>query len=315
VRGKSIIIGMVAVVTAAVGAVTGPAPAEAATATFPVAKSCADFPAFYRNWDPMPTKLFADETRWVPQGLAYDPKRKWLFVSYYDGRDDVAASEKYRSMLTVTTLAGTRIKTVYFNTEDVPRGGHAGGLAVGRGNLYVATTEGRPRVTRIPLSKIARAENTATLPNSPTYTTKAASYASFHRGRLFVGDFENDRVYRYDTTSKGAVIKKTRVAYPTPTLVQGLAVTDDQFVFSRSYGRTRYSYLTVVDRTTWSKRSTAMPNMSQGITWAPSSATNATSNLYVLFESGSTAYGAGDDDGAATCRTHRLYQKPRSQIL
>ena len=314
-RGKSIIIGMVAVVTAAVGAVTGPAPAEAATATFPVAKSCADFPAFYRNWDPMPTKLFADETRWVPQGLAYDPKRKWLFVSYYDGRDDVVASEKYRSMLTVTTLAGTRIKTVYFNTEDVPRGGHAGGLAVGRGNLYVATTEGRPRVTRIPLSKIAKAENTATLPNSPTYTTKAASYASFHRGRLFVGDFENDRVYRYDTTAKGGVIKKTRVAYPTPTLVQGLAVTDDQFVFSRSYGRTRYSYLTVVDRTTWSKRSTAMPNMSQGITWAPSSATDATSNLYVLFESGSTAYGAGDDDGAATCRTHRLYQKPRSQIL
>jgi hypothetical protein len=33
-----------------------------------------------------------------------------------------------------------------------------------------------------------------------------------------------------------------------------------------------------------------MPNMSQGVTWAPSAATDATSNLYVLFESGSTAY-------------------------
>ena len=107
--------------------------------------------------------------------------------------------------------------TVYFHTEDVPLGGHAGALAVGRGNLYVGTTEGKPRVTRIPLTKIARAENTATLPNSKTYSTAAASYASFHRGRLFVGDFENDRVYRYDTTFKGAVIKKTRVAYPTPT--------------------------------------------------------------------------------------------------
>jgi hypothetical protein len=315
VRGKSIIIGIVAVVTAAVGAVTGPAPAEAATATFPQAKSCADFPTFFRNWNPMPKKLFADETRWVPQGLAYDPSRKWLFVSYYDGRDGVAASQKYRSMLTVSSLAGTRIKTIYFHTKDVPRGGHAGGLAVGRGNLYVATTEGKPWVTRIPLTKIAGAKNTATLPNSPTYETAAASYASFHRGRLFVGDFENDRVYRYDTTSKGVLIKKTRVAYPTPTLVQGLAVTDKQFVFSRSFGRTRFSYLTVVDRKTWSQRHSAMPNMSQGITWAPSSATNATSNLYVLFESGSTAYGAGDDDGAATCRTHRLYQRPRSAIL
>ncbi len=314
-RGKSIIIGIVAVVTAAVGAVTGPAPAEAATATFPQAKSCANFPAFYRNWNPMPKKLFADETRWVPQGLAYDPSHKWLLVSYYDGRDGVAAAKKYRSMLTVSTLAGTRIKTIYFHTKDVPRGGHAGGLAVGRGNLYVGTTEGKPRVTRIPLTTIVKARNTTTLPNSPTYTTAAASYASFHRGRLFVGDFEHDRVYRYDTTAKGALIKKTRVAYPTPTLVQGLAVTDKQFVFSRSFGRTRYSYLTIVDRTTWSQRSSAMPNMSQGVTWAPSSATNATSNLYVLFESGSTAYGAGDDDGAATCRTHRLYQKPRSQIL
>ena len=204
-RGKSIIIGIVAVVTAAVGAVTGPAPAEAATATFPQAKSCADFRAFYRNWDPMPKKLFADETRWVPQGLAYDPSHKWLLVSYYDGRDGVAASQKYRTMLTVSSLAGTRIKTIYFNTQDVPRGGHAGGLAVGRGNLYVATTEGKPRVTRIPLSKIVKAKNTTTLPNSPTYTTAAASYASFHRGRLFVGDFENDRVYRYDTTATGAV--------------------------------------------------------------------------------------------------------------
>ena len=314
-RGKSIIIGIVAVVTATVGAVISPAPAEAATATFPQARSCADFPAFWRTWNPMPKTLFADETRWVPQGLAYDPKRKWLLVSYYDGRDGVAAAQKYRSMLTVSTLAGTRIKTIYFHTKDVPRGGHAGGLAVGRGNLYVATTEGRSRVTRIPLTKIAKVKNTATLPNSPTYPTAAGSYASFHRGRLFFGDFEKDRVYRYDTTAKGAVIKKTRVAYPTPTLVQGLAVTDDQFVFSRSFGRTRYSYLTVVDRTTWSQRSSAMPNMSQGITWAPSWATNATSNLYVLFESGSTAYGAGDDDGPATCRTHRLYQKPRSEIL
>ncbi len=236
-------------------------------------------------------------------------------MSYYDGRDGVAPSQKYRSMLTVSTLAGTGIKTVYFHTEDVPLGGHAGALAVGRGNLYVGTTEGKPRVTRIPLTKIARAENTATLPNPKTYSTAAASYASFHRGRLFVGDFENDRVYRYDTTSKGALIKKTRVAYPTPTLAQGLAVTDKQFVFSRSYGRSRFSYLTVVNRKTWSTRSSALPNMSQGVTWAPSSATDATSNLYVLFESGSTAYGPGDDDGAATCRTHRLYQKPRSAIL
>jgi hypothetical protein len=98
-----------------------------------------------------------------------------LLVSYYDGRDGVAPSQKYRSMLTVSTLAGTGIKTVYFHTEDVPLGGHAGALAVGRGNLYVGTTEGKPRVTRIPLTKIARAENTATLPNPKTYSTAAAS--------------------------------------------------------------------------------------------------------------------------------------------
>jgi len=315
VRWKSIVVGFVGLVTVAVGGVAGPPSAEAATGTFPKAKSCAEFPTFWQNWNPMPKTLFADETRWVPQGLAYDASRRWLLVSYYDGRDGIAASKKYRSMLTISTLAGTRIKTIYFHTKDVPLGGHTGALAVGRGNLYVGTTEGKPRVTRIRLTTIAKAKNTATLPNSPTYATAAASYASFHRGRPFVGDFGKDRVYRYDTTSKGAVIKKTRVAYPTPTLVQGLAVTDKQFVFSRSYGRTRYSYLTVVDRTTWSTRSTPMPNMSQGLTWAPSSSTDSTPNLYVLFESGSTAYGAGDDDGAATCRTHRLYQKPRSEIL
>ena len=140
-----------------------------------------------------------------------------------------------------------------------------------------------------------------TLPNSPTYSTAAASYASFHRGRLFVGDFENDRVYRYDTTSKGVLIKKTRVAYPTPTLVQGLAVTDKQFVFSRSYGRTRYSYLTVVDRTTWSQRHSAMPNMSQGITWAPSSATNA----FIDITSGADTHRQPTRDSAAVTAVTR----------
>ena len=118
-RWKSITVGIVALVTALVGGVAGPAPAQAATATFPKAESCAEFPTFYRTWDAMP-KTCSPTTRWVPQGLAYDPSRKWLLVSYYDGRDGIAASKKYRSMLTVSTLAGTRIKTIYFHAKDGP---------------------------------------------------------------------------------------------------------------------------------------------------------------------------------------------------
>lgn len=288
--------------------------ADAATATFPVVQDCSPFADFYASWDELPHDLYADGTRWVPQGLAYDPAHDWLLVSYYDGRDGVATADKYPSLLAVTRLDGSVIKTLSFNLADVDRGGHAGGLAVGRGNLYVASTEHGPRVTRIPLRKIAAAADGATLDDFPTVTVAAASYASFADGRLYVGDFENNVVYSYPTNTAGAVLTGTVTQDPTPTLVQGLAVTDDAYLFSRSYGRTRLSYLTVVDRASGASTDHVLPNMLEGITWAPDPG-HAGTDLYTLFESGSAAYGPEDNGGASTCRTHQLWHRPADEIL
>ena len=111
----------------------------------------------------------------------------------------------------------------------------------------------------------------------------------------------------------------------TPDKTQGAVVGDDFFAFSRSEGRTRVSLLTTTPK---EEIATGDPwhdpavidewvtiNMSEGITWAPFSATDPTSNLYVVFESGSAAYGPNDDGGPATCRTHRIYQRIRTDIV
>jgi hypothetical protein len=282
-------------------------PVRAATATFPIVPDCSPFADFYSSWDKLPNTLYADNTRWTPQGLAYDEDLRRLYVSYYDGRDGVPSAEKYPSMLAVLDLNGTLIKSVSFNTANVLPGGHVGGLAVGKGDLYVASTDAGPGVTIIPLSVIDRAPDGSMLPATSTVDLPAASYASYFKGRLYVGDFEADLLYSYRTDRAGHPILASQTSYPTPTLIQGLAVTKDEFIFSRSYGRTRLSYLTTVDRGTGAESSVAIPNMSQGLTWAPARPRSQKTHLYVLFESGSATYGPDDDGGATTCATRELW--------
>ncbi|HEY9289966.1 MAG TPA: hypothetical protein VIP98_01685 [Microlunatus sp.] len=312
-RGALIKTTIAAAAAALVMPMLASAPAHAATATFPIVQDCSPFGDFYNSWTKLPTTLYADGTRWVPQGLAYDPGHGWLITSYYDGRDGVAAADRWPSMLVITTLNGHYLKRVMINTSNVDRGGHAGGLGVAKGNLYVASTEHGPRVTKINLQTIARTRDGATLPEATTVDVAAASFATVQDGDLYVGDFENNRMYRYPTDRHGDLITDAPDEYPTPTLVQGVAVSDHEFIFSRSYGRTRLSYLTTVDRSTGSEQSTVLPNMAEGITWAPGSP-GARQHLYVLFESGSAAYGPDDDGGSTTCMTHQLWHRAASEL-
>lgn len=315
-RLRSMTKRVLAVLAAAAAVTAMPAvPARAATATFPKVSDCSTFTDFYRGWRRVPHAVAQTGTNWVPQGLTYDPARRWILTSYYDGTPGVASADKQQSMVVVTTLRGDVIKTVRLNTADVDRGGHAGGLAVGRGRLYVASTEHGPRVTGIDLRDVARTRDGGTLPDSPSYVLAAASYATFQGGRLYVGDFENDTMYSYAVGRTGAPVMTARRSYSTPTLVQGVAVTDRSFVFSRSYGRTRMSYLTTVDRRTGAERSAGLPNMAEGITWAPRAAGSASTDLYVLFESGSAVYGQGSSGGAATCVTTHLWHRSRAAVV
>lgn len=306
---------LAALAAAASVAAASAVPAQAATATFPKVSDCSTFTDFYSNWQRVPHPVQGTGTSWVPQGLAFDPAHRWILTSYYDGTEGVPASDKEPSRIVVTTLRGDLVKTLRINTADVDRGGHAGGLAVGRGRLYIASTEHGPRVTSIDLGAIARTRDAGTLPESPTYDVDAASYAAFHDGRLYMGDFEKDTMYSYVVARNGAPIPATRKTYSTPTLVQGAAVTDRSFVFSRSYGRTRMSYLTTQDRRTGARRDAGLPNMAEGITWAPRGGRSAPTDLYVLFESGSAAYGDASSGGAATCVTTHLWHRSRTAVV
>lgn len=312
---KRVIIKAAAIGAAAVLAVgMSIIPARAAVATFPIVADCSPFGDFYADWEKLPNVLYADNTRWTPQGLAYDEDHRWLFVSYYDGRDGIPSAEKYPSMLAVFDLSGRLIKHLFFNTANVLPAGHVGGLAVARGKLYVASTDAGPGVTIVPLSLIDRTADGATLPATTTIDVAAASYASYSAGRLYVGDFENDLLYGYRLGPDGKPILADPTVTPTPTLVQGLAVTKDEFIYSRSYGRTRLSYLTTVDRRTGEESSLAIPNMSQGIAWAPAGPRSQKTHLYVLFESGSATYGPDDDGGPTTCATRELWHTAPSTL-
>ena len=289
------------------------APANAATATFPIVQDCSSFGDFYSGWSKLPNNLYATDTRWVPQGLAYDSTHRWLITSYYDGRDGVDAADKWPSMLVITNLNGKYLKRVMINTANVGPGGHAGGLGVAKGNLYVASTDNGPRVTKISLKSITRTKDGATLPQASTVDVAAASFATVQDGDLYVGDFENNRMFRYPLDAHGDPITDAPDEYATPTLVQGVAVTDGSFIFTRSYGRTRLSYLTTVDRSTGDEQSTVLPNMAEGVTWAPGSPGHR-KHLYVLFESGSAAYGPDDDGGSSTCITRQIWHRAASEL-
>ncbi len=290
---------------------------------FPDVESCDDsrLADFNASWFGAPGTLGLSRSKWVPQGMAYYPKRDWIVVSYYDSTNEQS------SLIEISRRSDfARVKRLALPTNLIPRGGHVGGLAIGKGNLYVTNSVGNgANVFRFSMRSVEALGRGETMSAAATYRLAAASYASFHRGNLFVGSFDGNRLYRYDTDGSGnpptdssgrSIVAES---WATPSKVQGLAVSNQHFVFSRSFGRRNLSALTVRDRRTGAERNEHARNMSEGITWAPANYPRRINvpSLYMVFESTSTAFDGtpGIPLDRTSCRSNRVWFTPRSSLL
>ncbi len=204
----------------------------------------------------------------VPQGLAYDVDRGWLLVSMYREQPEEAhvcildvRTEQLARCLTLTNKDGSRLT------------GHVGGLAVGRGYLWI----GNGDVYRIPLAALAEDVAPGRVVAERVFKAECtASFIGVHDDVLWVGEFVHesfiDSKYRANPAhvireSDGTTVRAWACGYRLdaegqltatkahagrlipdavmgiPEKVQGMAVHDGRLYLSCSYGRANPSTL------------------------------------------------------------------------
>lgn len=265
----------------------------------------------FDNWSGRTMSSYKD-TNWVPQGMTYDASGDLLYVSMYH-RDALEVPR----VVVYKRSTSAWVKTI--ELPAVPKSGHVGGLAIGRGNLYVADSAGGSYIYRIPLDRIRavpagsrRSVSVAAkyrLQNSSGTALPRASYVDYDAGYLYVGDFYGNIMRRYSTATAGYVTVRSNGSYSTPSIVQGVQVTSGHFVFSRSWGRDNLSKVTTQVRSTGARTSHNTLPMMEGIVWAPASAGSSTLRLYSVFESTSKEY------ADSNCRTHAIWSASSGYIL
>ena len=207
----------------------------------------------------------------IPQGMAYWEAERKMVISNY--MDDFTAGA-----LTVIDMDTNLLDAVLYlhNHDGSPHKGHLGGLAISREHLWIASG---PGIYAVSLSVISAAENHGiiTLPE-PVETETKASFATFHDGVLWIGEFVSaDGNYsvakahhlttRTDDFNKAwmggyrldPVSQSLSDSYSTgnklvpdyilsiPDEVQGAVFAGDRLFLSASYGRRNNSRLLIFD--------------------------------------------------------------------
>jgi hypothetical protein len=247
----------------------------------PALAGAADPPryrAYYERFDRGPALIPGHDTSLVPQGLTYWVARDALIISYYD-----SAGGPSRIAI-VDRESGRRLKTLLLRTT-----GHVGGVGMTiSGHLWVAT---RGTLFRYPASTLERGRDGTTVDSDRGYDVPASSFVGVRGNDLWVGRFARSgdpRAYPYRVTATGALRSAGR-SVSVPTTTQGMAVTDNHFIFSRSFGRDADSRIESYARRVPIANGPMLtaPNMAEGMVFAGG-------EIHVLYESGSALYDDAD---------------------
>ncbi len=254
----------------------------------------ARYRTYYDIFDRGRTEIPGHDTRWTPQGLAYWPETDALVISYYDGE------EKERSRLAIIDRStGAKLKIL-----ELPTSGHAGGLGMSKNYLWVADSG---RVVRYRKTALAATPEGGRLASAGTYAVRASSFMTIVGSKLWVGDYQKSRgsfAYRY-TLGKGGRPVYDGVLMSVPSQTQGMAITGDKIIWSRSTGRDNDSRIDVRPLgapTSSAGRSIVAPNMSEGLALARG-------ELHVVYESGSATYADAD------YRVRTVHHAPLAKVV
>ncbi|WP_338757383.1 hypothetical protein V7968_22580 [Nocardia vulneris] len=225
----------------------------------------------------------------VPQGLA-----TW---SRWNGTDDLLLITAYAPksqndayIIGLDAKTGRRVGAARIDAT------HAGGIAVfeQQGWAYVSGSQGK-RVRKYPLGRLREAISTSAhlaQVGDDIVVDGGSSFLGKHGDSLWTGQFETDTrgaMYSYRVGPNGELTGREG-PWEVPEKTQGLAVTDDLFLYSTSYGRPNRSNIYVVrrgagDRTLDTARLSCFraPSMSEGMSVYGGAA-------YVVYESGAAYY-------------------------
>jgi hypothetical protein len=130
-----------------------------------------------------------------------------------------------------------------------------------------------------------KAANGATVQPQTRFPVPASAYLTVYGGRLYVGSFDEEdpgSVYSVPLGADGQPSGPPVFEATAPPRSQGLAVTEDGYVFSTSWGRENPSELISISHSGEVKHLTA-PNMSEGLVIV-------NGQVHVVYESGASAY-------------------------
>jgi hypothetical protein len=246
-----------------------------------VAVQAADPPrygTYYKIFDRGRALIPGKDSQFVPQGLAYWAEHDDLVISYYDSKGGKSR------LAIIDRKSGLKRKILVLNTD-----GHVGGLAMTKNYLWVANNG---KAVRYRKSTLEGAKELSLVKATSTYPMKASSYMTVRANKMWVGQFNakgDGRAYRY-TIGAGEKPVYDGVSFATPSLVQGMAVTSRNVIWSRSYGRDNDSLIDVRRAGAPNGSTVAVivaPNMAEGIAIEGP-------RLHVVYESGSGAYSDAD---------------------
>lgn len=268
----------------------GPAAASAGAGT--LAADPARYKPYYAIFDRGDAKIPGHDTRWVPQGLAYWPKRDALLISYYDGR-----KKKHSRLAAIDRSSGKRLQLYELNGD-----GHVGALAITGRYLWIGDSG---KLHRYKLSVLDATGKLPRIKASESFKVKASSFAAVDGDKLWLGDFNSNTdsfAARY-AVGPGGNLRYDRAQIPAPPQAQGLAIAGGTAIWSRSFGRKNDSIIDIgpLGGDTYS-RSIVAPNMSEGIVIV-------NDELHVLYESGSDVYHDAD------YRVRTVHHGPVSKVL
>jgi len=196
---------------------------------------------------------------YTPQGLCYSATHHCFFISHYKkGTTSCVSAIDAKSQQIIATFQ-------LYETTNQPHTGHVGGVSYYKNSLYIASEKHVLIFALSPRSSWLKEQILIS-----TQTTKAqvsASFCSHFKQNFYVGafthypnnsfskKFTSPREHHFVTSSgkkNHALILGYSQNYPTPSQAfsipdktQGLIVTTPFIYLSRSYGRSKHSYLEI----------------------------------------------------------------------
>jgi hypothetical protein len=202
----------------------------------------------------------------VPQGMAYDKDEDWIIITSY-------MEDKRPSTLSIIDASTDHlIKYVNLYDGNVPYNGHAGGVAVSKDHVWIASGSTIYQLSKADL--INAPDKGGVSFESKFATVTNASFTNYADGVLWVGEYyfpptyttaashkllTRDNTYQYAWVAGYRLDSQTDVLpsgkndgtntvvpdmiLSVPDKIQGMAMLNDSIMLSQSYSRSRDSNL------------------------------------------------------------------------